>query len=1608
MKIRRFFILLLLVLLLPQWVFWTEVWQETIVQSWINKKNVSGIENLEVNDLFSWAGTYSIPFVFPKGPKGIKPELFLGYNSYSTDAFTPYGYAWNLNIPRINRNPKKGIANMYQNNDFIVNGEELIQDQNNKVFYISKYLNNLNKYYFENNTWRVLDSKGNTYYYGTTDDSKLNDPEDISRTYSWNLVKKVDSRWNEIVYDYFKDNNQVYLDTITYAWWLYKIEFNYVDKATSLSSYRTQFEVKTSKLLSNIVFNTDNTETKRYEFGYDSVNTVFSHLTSVEETSPQPSPWGEGEGRYRKYNFQYGKGKDMHLLKQITDNKWLQVDFEYKPSVFYKDSEWNNINPSLPFNLKTLHKITYLDTTTWVNNVEAFEYAWGAFYFDIADLYGREYAWFARVTKTDIAWKKEIYYFHQWANSTDNPELWEYEDHISKKWKVFRKEIYTSPPTPLLKGEGSQWKWQLLKSEITKWNTDFNDIQWRVLKERETKNLISSDTTTSSAIEYIYDEYSNITEKREYWEVTLMNQKWDFTDIKQDKRTTQFSYAKNEALNLYGFTKSQELHDFNNTLVSKKEILYDDLNTGNISFGDITSIKTYDTAITFSEEKRQYNSEGLLTKTINPRWYETTYTHGAYWIYPVSITKAKWFSELFEYDYSVGKPSKKISINGLETLLEYDSFWRLISEKTSPPTSLLTWEGGQRDIFLMKKVVYNDTSIPNSIQTTLYFDTTGTDTQDIIVYKNSFWNTIQTKKTYKNDYITTKSEYDSRVNKLYASYPTFESHPNYSVLNKVTEFWDSYEYDVLNRVKKISNTSGDIEYSYNNLDFTITNQKWVSTQFMYDIFGNLVGVVEAPPWSPSIEGESWAIARQGEWWETKYEYNTLWQLIKIVDAEGNERNIVYDISGKRLEIEDLHTIGDINFGKRQYEYDKNGNITKYTTLSGDEIIYTYDELDRVKKETSPNPSKGGEIVDETIFVYDEWTNAKGLLSSYSKWGYSENYDYDVFWNIISETKTYQPLPYPPLTGEGIEYKYTTQYSYNLMGQKKSQVYPDGKMTSYNYENGIPKWVNYDGLELIQSVDYNPALKITDLSYANNAITKNIYDYEKGYRLSKKWLLSWEDQYGLTSYTFDNLWNIVRLKEEGTIGWFEKDVTYSYDDLNRLTGADYQPLPNPPLEGEGTWSELSISYSYSVLWNILNNSRVWNYEYIDNGTNNPHAVTKAGDILYTYDANGNVVTDEKRTYTYNSKDELTQSETNSWVVTSYDYNTQWIRVEKRSEGEVNRYVNKDYEVEIPLPNPPLTGEGEEERGTGYTIKTSKYIFFGNQKLATVESVYNPPLTPPSNEGGGVKEKIIYHHEDHLWWGNIDLSSTGWFLQVVDYYPFGSVREKQNTWEYENKYLFGGKEEDKETDLQYFEARYYDNDIGRFRSIDRVFWEVGDTKRANLFLLDPQLFNSYSYARNNPLVYVDPNGESPIAWDVGTWTPLEFIAKAYITWVLVIWKALWDIVSDKIIDKFTENDSMSVSSTWGPGSWGKKPKKDKKDGNGWDKWWWKNAKHQNRDAVNSAKNKVDQLKKQLQDLKNKAPYSWKQKDLQKLQNQLKHQQRKANSRWENHSQKPKWNR
>jgi RHS repeat-associated core domain len=63
-------------------------------------------------------------------------------------------------------------------------------------------------------------------------------------------------------------------------------------------------------------------------------------------------------------------------------------------------------------------------------------------------------------------------------------------------------------------------------------------------------------------------------------------------------------------------------------------------------------------------------------------------------------------------------------------------------------------------------------------------------------------------------------------------------------------------------------------------------------------------------------------------------------------------------------------------------------------------------------------------------------------------------------------------------------------------------------------------------------------------------------------------------------------------------------------------------------------------------------------------------------------------------------------------------------------------------------------------------------------------------------------------------------------------------------------FTGKERDSETGLDYFGARYFSGAQGRFTSPDPLM--------ASARISDPQTWNRYSYALNNPLKYVDPNG------------------------------------------------------------------------------------------------------------------------------------------------------
>ncbi len=130
-----------------------------------------------------------------------------------------------------------------------------------------------------------------------------------------------------------------------------------------------------------------------------------------------------------------------------------------------------------------------------------------------------------------------------------------------------------------------------------------------------------------------------------------------------------------------------------------------------------------------------------------------------------------------------------------------------------------------------------------------------------------------------------------------------------------------------------------------------------------------------------------------------------------------------------------------------------------------------------------------------------------------------------------------------------------------------------------------------------------------------------------------------------------------------------------------------------------------------------------------------------------------------------------------------------------------------------------------------------------------------LVPPA---AAQVEVVEYYHHDALGSVRAVTNAAGQVVSQHDYLPFGE--EWQAPLSPTPLVQFTGKERDRETGLDYFGARYYASRTGRFTTVDPVL----DIEQA---LVDPQRWNRYTYVRNNPFRYVDPDGRAiETLWDV----------------------------------------------------------------------------------------------------------------------------------------------
>lgn len=298
---------------------------------------------------------------------------------------------------------------------------------------------------------------------------------------------------------------------------------------------------------------------------------------------------------------------------------------------------------------------------------------------------------------------------------------------------------------------------------------------------------------------------------------------------------------------------------------------------------------------------------------------------------------------------------------------------------------------------------------------------------------------------------------------------------------------------------------------------------------------------------------------------------------------------------------------------------------------------------------------------------------------------------------------------------------------------------------------------------------------------------------------------------------------------------EQGYRYTYDGMSRLKDAiygetntlsanqnrfneqitDYDKMGNilgllrygqTSAAGYGLIDDLNFIYNGGQLQSVYDNATSSVY---GNGTefrNNANRI-----VEYGYDKNGNLTKDLNKNISnieYNLLNLPSQ-------ITFSDGNT--IDYEYGSDGRKLRTVHQ----------------------TDTTILATDYC--GN-------AIYeNGILRVLLNEAGYIRfpdKEFYYYLKDHQ--GNVRVvaDSNGKMVETNSYYPFGGMFTTSTSIQ---PYKYNGKELDRINELNLYDygARYYDAAIGRWCMVDSLSEKYYS-------------FNSYNYCGNNPVRYIDPDG------------------------------------------------------------------------------------------------------------------------------------------------------
>ena len=210
-----------------------------------------------------------------------------------------------------------------------------------------------------------------------------------------------------------------------------------------------------------------------------------------------------------------------------------------------------------------------------------------------------------------------------------------------------------------------------------------------------------------------------------------------------------------------------------------------------------------------------------------------------------------------------------------------------------------------------------------------------------------------------------------------------------------------------------------------------------------------------------------------------------------------------------------------------------------------------------------------------------------------------------------------------------------------------------------------------------------------------------------------------------------------------------------------------------------------------------------------------------------------------------RDQLVRTE-DSAVTVNYTYGADGNRASKYTTETETLYFNSFWTWHFDSANQ------FSNKGGQY----SKHIYLGNQRIATV-------LLGETSIKDNEIPATFYYHTDHLGSASLITDYKGEIYERLEYTPYGEtwVDICKNNGLLYLPYKFTGKELDEETGLYYYGARYLDPKYSRWISADPALGEYvsSDYDGPSGGIYNFTNLNLYHYAGNNPIKYIDPDGD-----------------------------------------------------------------------------------------------------------------------------------------------------